>query len=181
MRKVSFSLLFAISCVTLFAQNFSVPSGAVLIESNVLKDKGVPYLIEQRYRLPDGSILYAYYDSEGNNSQTIQKIEKAPLIAVGKNIITPGMPGFREFKFTERRDLIQFMKIMKLGIVSYFSNKTLVTPTINLYEFETTTIYYTFTLSLDLYDNTWLLEKIEYDSTRAFIIGNDSYDIRVMK
>jgi hypothetical protein len=51
--------------------NFSVQTGAELLESTEFKDSNIPYLIERRYRLPSGEIMYAYYDVEGSNSVTI--------------------------------------------------------------------------------------------------------------
>ena len=41
---------------------FSTPSGAELLESTEFKNDGVPYMVERRYKLPSGQIMYAYYD-----------------------------------------------------------------------------------------------------------------------
>jgi hypothetical protein len=100
--------------------DFSVPTGAELLESTEFKTNNIPYLIERRYRLPSGEIMYAYYDVEGSNSVTIQKIEQPPLLALGIDINIPGLPGYREFNFgDDRRKLVQFMKLFKLGQRDY--------------------------------------------------------------
>ena len=95
---------------------FSIPAGAELVESTEFKSNGIPYMIERRYRLPSGEIFYAYWDVEGGSSVTHQRIEQAPLLALGADINIPGMPGYREFNFgDDRRRLVQFMKLFRLG------------------------------------------------------------------
>jgi hypothetical protein len=95
---------------TFVVGQFKIPANAELLESVEFKSNGVPYLIEQRYRLPSGQIMYAYYDIEGSNSVTIQKIEETPLLALGTDVNIPGMPGYREFRFgDDSRKLVQFM------------------------------------------------------------------------
>jgi len=86
MKKILFLVYFSISLCGLWAQQFSIPAGAELLESTELKSNGVPYIIERRYRLPSGQILYAYYNVEGSNSVTIQRIEQAPILALGTDI-----------------------------------------------------------------------------------------------
>ena len=78
---------------------FSIPPNAELLESTEFKHDGEPYMIEQRFRLPSGEILYAYWDLEGSSSVTIQRIEETPLLALGADINIAGMPGYREFNF----------------------------------------------------------------------------------
>ncbi|MDR0411894.1 MAG: hypothetical protein LBH75_07990, partial [Treponema sp.] len=59
-------------------------------------------------------------DVEGGNSITIQKIEQPSLFTLGTDINIPGMPGYREFNFgDDRRKLVQFMKLFKLGQKAY--------------------------------------------------------------
>ncbi|MDR2942017.1 MAG: hypothetical protein LBV17_05460 [Treponema sp.] len=88
MKKILFLVYFSIILSGLWAQQFTIPTGAVLLESTEFKNNGIPYIIERRYRLPSGEILYAYYDIEGQSSVTIQRIEQTPILALGivKNI-----------------------------------------------------------------------------------------------
>jgi hypothetical protein len=137
------------------------------LESTELKDKGVPYIIERRYRLKSGEILYVYYDVEGSNSITIQKVEQAPLLAIGTDINIPGMPGYREFNFwDDRRKLVQFMKLFKLGEKDY-SDKVK-TPSLGDSIFAPYGYGYRdeFKLLLDLYDETWVVEHHIWDEKR---------------
>jgi hypothetical protein len=92
---------------TFVVGQFKIPANAELLESTEFKSNDVPYMIEQRYRLPSGKIMYAYYDVEGSSSVTIQKIEETPLLALGTDVNIPGMPGYREFNFgDDRRKLV---------------------------------------------------------------------------
>ena len=86
MKKILFLICFSISLFGLWAQQFSIPVCAELLESTEFRNDGIPYIIERRYRLPSGEILYAYYDIEGSNSVTIQRIEQAPILALGTDI-----------------------------------------------------------------------------------------------
>ena len=163
MKKIIFFCLFLLTIVGVWAQQFTIPVGAELLESTEFKSNGIPYIIERRYRLPSGEILYAYYDVEGNNSVTIQRIEQAPILALGSNIIIPGMPGYREFSFgSDRRQLVQFMKIMRLGepIGSTGSNRTRArTPSLSDSVFRNLGVGNSeYVLLLDLFDETWVLE-----------------------
>jgi hypothetical protein len=164
MKKILLLLCFSIGLPTLWAQQFSIPSGAELLESTEYKDNGVPYVIERRYRLPSGEILYAYYDVEGSNSVTIQKIEQAPILSIGTDVNIPGMPGYREFNFKDdRRKLVQFMKLFKLGEKSY-SGKVK-TPSLSDHIFSSIASWRSeFILLLDLYDETWVLEHRQWAS-----------------
>jgi hypothetical protein len=157
-KKVLFLICFSISIFGLWAQQFSIPAGAVLLESTELKNNGIPYIIERRYRLPSGEILYAYYDVEGNNSVTIQKIEQTPILSIGTDVNIPGLPGYREFNFgDDRRKLVQFMKLFKLGQKDY-SGKVK-TPSLGDSIFRPSSAFRNeFKLLLDLYDETWVLE-----------------------
>jgi len=152
---------------TFVVGQFKIPENAELLESTEFKSNGVPYLIEQRYRLPSGKIMYAYYDVEGNNSVTIQKIEETPLLALGTDVNIPGMPGYREFRFgDDSRKLVQFMKIFKLGQKDY-SGKVK-TPSLSDRIFHKVTASHRsdFKLLLDLYDESWVLEHLEMDGSR---------------
>jgi len=160
MKKILFLICFSISLFGLWAQQFSIPNGAELLESTELKNNGVPYVIERRYKLPSGEILYAYYDVEGSNSVTTQKTEQAPILTIGKDVIIPGMPGYREFNFgDDRRKLVQFMKIFKLGEKNYRGEAK--TPSLSdsiFRPYASGRDKDEFKLLLDLYDQTWVLE-----------------------
>jgi len=160
MKKILFVIYFFILLPGVWAQQFSIPAGAALLESTELKTNGVPYIIERRYKLPSGEILYAYYDVDGRNSVTIQKIEQPPLLTLGTDINIPGMPGYREFNFgSDNRKLVQFMKLFKLGQKDYRGKVK--TPSLGDHIFRP---YASgrdkdeFKLLLDLYDETWVLE-----------------------
>jgi len=142
----------------IWAQQFTVPAGAELLESTEFKNNGVPYMIERRYRLPSGETLYAYYDAEGGNSVTVQRIEQTPLLALGADINIPGMPGYREFNFgDDRRKLVQFLKLFKLGKSNYDGGVK--TPTLSDSTFSVASGFRNeFILLLDLLDETWVLE-----------------------
>jgi hypothetical protein len=160
MKKILFLIYFSVSLLGLWSQQFSIPAGAELLESTEFKNNGIPYIIERRYKLPSGEILYAYYDVEGSNSVTIQKIEQTPLLALGTNINIPGMPGYREFNFgSDNRKLVQFMKLFKLGQKDYRGNVK--TPSLGDRIFEPQASGRDkdeFKLLLDLYDESWTLE-----------------------
>ena len=158
MRQFVFSvfLLFIIFCLP--AQQFSIPAGAELLESTEFKSNGVPYLIERRYRLPSGEILFAYWDVDGSHSVTIQRIEQAPLLVIGTNVNIPGMPGFREFNLgDDRRRLVQFMKLFRLGVPDFRGRVR--TPSLSDRYFTPSGGFRNeFILLLDLFDETWVLE-----------------------
>jgi hypothetical protein len=172
-------ILFLILCNYLFAQ-FVIPNDAILIESNQLKSNGKAYIIEQRWRLKTGDIMYAYYDAEGTNEAITQRIEKSPILAIGADIKVDAMPGIREFKFEDRRLLVQFMKMMGLLIGSNYSyDKNYYEPNVSLKQLETTTTNYLFTLSLDLYDQSWsLLKEVYYSSSNKSVLSNENYDVK---
>jgi len=161
MKKILFLIYFSTALFGLWAQQFSIPAGAVLLESTELKNNGIPYIIERRYKLPSGGILYAYYDVEGSNSVTIQRIEQPPLLALGTDVNIPGLPGYREFNFgDDRRKLVQFMKLFKLGQKDYRGNVK--TPSLSDSIFTPSSSFGNeFKLLLDLYDETWVLEHIK--------------------
>jgi len=162
MKKLFFIIIFSISAIGIWAQQFTIPAGAVLLESIEFKTNGVPYIIERRYKLSSGEILYAYYDVDGNNSVTIQKMEQAPILALGKEIKITGMPGYREFNFgDDRRQLVQFMKIMKLGEKTYKGGAK--TPSLSDLIFLASGAQRNeFKLLLDLYDESWVMEHNYY-------------------
>jgi hypothetical protein len=143
---------------------FSIPTNAELLESTEFKDNGITYMLEQRYRLQSGQIMYAYYDVEGSNSVTIQKIEENPLLTIGTDVNIPGMPGYREFNFgDDRRKLVQFMKLFKLGQKDY-SGK-IKAPSLSDHIFSSVGNWRSdFKLLLDLLDETWVLEHRQYTS-----------------
>jgi hypothetical protein len=152
---------------TFVVGQFKIPANAELLESTEFKSNGVPYLIEQKYRLSSGQIMYAYYDVEGSNSVTIQKIEETPLLALGTDVNIPGMPGYREFRFgDDRRKLVQFMKLFKLGQRNY---RGVNTPSLSDRIFDKVVASHRsdFKLLLDLYDETWVLEHLEMDGNRV--------------
>jgi hypothetical protein len=158
---------------------FSIPANAELLESVEFKNDGITYMVEQRYRLPSGQIMYAYYDVEGSNSVIIQRIEEAPLLALGTDINIPGMPGYREFNFgDDRKKLVQFMKMFRLGQKDYRGNVK--TPSLSDSIFDLSSVYKNeFKLLLDLYDETWVLEHHRhgsYTSTTAIFHTNRYID-----
>jgi len=112
MKNVMMVVILMLTASGVFAQ-FSIPADAVLIESNQLRSGG-GYVIEQRWRLKNGDVMRAYYEADGATETTTQQIEKRPILAIGKDVRVDAMPGVREFKFKDRRLLVQFMKMMGL-------------------------------------------------------------------
>ena len=167
MKKILFLVYFSIALLGLWAQQFTIPAGAELLESTEFKNNGIPYIIERRYKLPSGAILYAYYDVEGSNSVTIQRIEQTPILALGTEIKISGMPGYREFNFgTDKRQLVQFLKLMKLGWNKDYRGGVK-TPSLGDHVFTASSVYRSeFALLLDLYDETWVLEHRKYDGRK---------------
>jgi hypothetical protein len=162
----------AMSSTASTIQYFPIPTGAELLESTEFKNNGIPYMIEQRYRLSTGEIMYAYYDAEGSNSVTIQRIEQTPLLTLGIDVSIPGMPGYREFNFSDdRRRLVQFMKLFKLGEKSIYSGRVK-TPSLSDSIFRTENAKVEFKLLLDLYDETWVLERTFWFDERASTFTN---------
>jgi hypothetical protein len=178
MKKILFLLYFSVSLFGLWAQQFSIPAGAELLESTELKNNGIPYIIERRYKLRSGEILYAYYDIEGSNSVTIQKIEQTPILSIGTDVNIPGLPGYREFNFgDDRRKLVQFMKLFKLGQKDYRGGAK--TPSLGDSIFSPTANWRSeFKLLLDLYDETWVLEHQKW-SGRDLVTTNTTALIHV--
>jgi hypothetical protein len=161
MKKIFFVVYFSISLFGLWAQQFSIPTGSVLLESTELKNNGIPYIIERRYRIPSGEILYVYYDVEGSNSVTMQKIEQAPILSIGTDVNIPGLPGYREFNFgDDRRKLVQFMKLFKLGYKYGSDINTTTTPSLSdsMFDLKGNSKKEEFILLLDLYDESWTYE-----------------------
>ena len=167
MKKLLFLCSFLLSIYGLWAQQFTIPAGAELLESTEFKSNGVTYIVEQRYRLRSGEILYAYYDVEGQSSVTIQRIEQTPILALGTDIKISGMPGYREFNFeNDRRKLVQFLKLMKLGWQSDYRGGYRA-PSLSDYIFDSIANWRSeFILLLDLLDETWVLEHRKYSSGR---------------
>jgi len=163
---------------------FSIPKNAELLERTEFKSNGVVYMVEQRYKLPSGQIMYAYYDVEGSNSVTIQKMEQTPLLAMGTDVNIPGMPGYREFNFgDDKRKLVQFMKLFKLGWQKDYRGG-IRTPSLSDYILSSSSIGKSeFVLLLDLLDETWVLEHRSVggdrriyttDTTKIFHVNNYS-------
>jgi hypothetical protein len=174
-RLLSFSIV--IFCIYgLWAQQFSIPAGAELLESTEFKNNGISYIIEQRYRLRSGEILYAYYDVDGQSSVTIQKIEETPILALGTEIKISGMPGYREFNFADdKRKLVQFLKLMKLGWQENYSFRGggIKTPSLSDRVFGGIAGWRSeFVLLLDLLDETWVLEHRQY--SYGNLVSNDT-------
>ena len=178
MKKLLFLVCLSLVLSELWAQQFSIPAGAELLESTEFKSNGTAYLVEQRYKLRSGDILYVYYDVEGSSSVTIQRIEQAPVLAIGSDVNIPGMPGYREFDFgDDRRKLVQFMKIFKLGERQY--NGGAKTPSLSDNIFSSiSNLRSEFKLLLDLYDESWVLEHRQY-SERALLLTETTAIIRV--
>jgi len=180
MKKILFLVCFLIPLSGLWAQQFTIPAGAVLLESTEFKNNGVPYIIERRYRLSSGETLYAYYDVEGQSSVTIQRIEQTPILALGKEINISGMPGYREFNFgSDRRQLVQFMKIMKLG-QRRITGGGARTPSLSDSIFNGVAQWRSeFILLLDLLDESWVLEHRQYSYGNDLASNSTTAIIRV--
>ena len=168
MKKLLVLWLFIFCTSGLWAQEFVIPAGAELLESTEFKNDGIPYIIERRYRLPSGEIMYAYFDIEGSNSITIQRIEETPLLALGTDIIISGMPGYREFNFgDDRRKLVQFLKLMRLGWQRTSRGNGIRAPSLSDMVFDGVPGWRDeFILLLDLLDETWVLEFRQYSQDR---------------
>jgi len=174
------------SGATIRTSHFSIPVGAELLESTEFKSDGIPYLIERRYRLPSGEILWAYFDVEGSSSVTIQRIEERPILALGTDVNISGMPGYREFYFgDDRRKLVQFLKILRLGWQGNFRVRGGIrTPSLSDSVFRGVVSWRSeFILLLDLFDETWVLEHRQWSgnslvskSTTAFIRVDEFID-----
>jgi hypothetical protein len=176
MKKILFLVYFSMILSGLWSQQFTIPSGAELLESTEFKNNGIPYIIEQRYRLRSGEILYAYYDVEGQSSVTIQRIEQTPILALGAEIRISGMPGYREFNFNDdKRKLVQFLKLMKIGWQENYSYRGggIRTPSLSDYVFDGIASWRSeFVLLLDLLDETWVLEHRQYSGKN--LVSNDT-------
>jgi len=133
MKKILIVLILLVLSTVLFAQQYDVPDGAVLLESTIMKDNGKPYLIQALYKLRDGSQMSVYYDADGRNEVIVQKIIAAKTPAEQQQILSTqrpifnisaanmqsvyqNMPGFILYKFRDRYEMSQFMKIMKLEL-----------------------------------------------------------------
>ena len=154
-------------------QEFLIPGAAELLESTEFKNDDVPYIIERCYRLPSGKIIYAYYDIQEGTEQT-------PLLSLGTDVIIPDMPGYREFNFgDDRKKLVQFMKLFKLGQFDY---KGMVKrPSLSEFIFRPTASWRSnFILLLDLFDETWVLEHQRWSGSR--LVSTDTVElVRVNK
>jgi len=133
MKKILIVLALLVLSTVVFAQQYDVPEGAVLLESTIMKDNGKPYLIQALYKLRDGSQMSVYYDADGRNEVIVQKIIAAKTPAEQQQILSTqrpvfnisaanmqsvyqNMPGFIRYKFNDRYEMSQFMKIMKLEL-----------------------------------------------------------------
>jgi hypothetical protein len=170
------------------SSHFSIPTGAELLESIEFKSDGISYIIERKYRLLSGETLWAYYDiDDGSNGITIQRIEQTPILVLGTDVNISGMPGYREFNFGEnRRKLVQFLKIMRLGWQENPRSRGggIRTPSLSDHVFNGIASWRSeFILLLDLYDDTWVLEHRQYSfgdkvasNTTAFFRVNEFRD-----
>jgi len=139
MRKILIIFILFVLSTVVFAQQYDVPDGAVLLESTIMKDNGKPYLIQALYRLRDGSQMSVYYDADGRNEVIVQKIIAAKTPAEQQQILSTqrpvfnisaanmqsvyqNMPGFIRYKFNDRYEMSQFMKIMKLELNDGYEN-----------------------------------------------------------
>jgi hypothetical protein len=170
MKKILIVLSLLVLSTVVFAQQYDVPEGAVLIESTIMKDNGKPYLIQALYRLRDGSQMSVYYDADGRNEVIVQKIIAAKTTAEQQQILSTqrpvfnisaanmqsvyqNMPGFIRYKFNDRYEMSQFMKIMKLQLsyLSYYGNS----PSHIQSMFSNGGVAY---LMYDKYDESWSCE-----------------------
>ncbi|MDR1106212.1 MAG: hypothetical protein LBL44_07630 [Treponema sp.] len=131
MKRILIIFALLVLSTVVFAQQYEIPAGAVLLESTVMKDNGKPYLIEALYRLRDGSQMSVYYDADGRNEVIVQRVLAAKTPAEQQQILSTqrpvfnisaanmqslyqNMPGFIRYKFNDRYEMSQFMKIMKI-------------------------------------------------------------------
>jgi hypothetical protein len=139
-KKVCILLVLACLVVSgLVAQQYDVPAGAVLLESTIMKDNGKPYLIQALYRLTDGSQMSVYYDAEGRNEVIVQRVLAAQTPAEQQQVLSTqrpvfnisaanmtsvyqNMPGFIRYRFNDRYEMSQFLKIMKLESADSWRN-----------------------------------------------------------
>ena len=179
MKKLLFLCIFVYCVNSLWGQQDTIPSGAEFVESTEYKNNGIPYIIESRYRLQTGEILYAYYNVANNVST--HETEQIPIFTVrGNEISISGMPGYREFNFgDDRRRLVQFMKLLRLGqpISSSGANRTRArTPSLSDSIFNLSPSFDNeFRLLLDLYDETWVLEHTTHGTRTTTIIRVNEY------
>jgi len=88
------------------------------------------------------------------------------------------MPGYREFFFgDDRRKLVQFMKIMRLGQRDWRGN--VAAPSLSDSIFNVGTLRGEFTLLLDLFDETWILEHRQYLSSGSLLSTRTTAIVRV--
>jgi len=137
MRNVLIVSILLVLSTVVFAQQYDVPAGAVLIESTIMKDNEKPYLIEALYKLTDGTQMSVYYDANGSNELIVKKVvaAKTPaekqqtlstqrpvfnISAANMQSVYQNMPGFIRYKFNDRYEMSQFLKIMKL--ILYFAS-----------------------------------------------------------
>jgi hypothetical protein len=172
MKKLLIVLALLVLSTVVFAQQYDVPEGAVLLESTIMKDNGKPYLIQALYRLRDGSQMSVYYDADGRNEVIVQKIiaAKTPteqqqilsthrpvfnISAANMQSVYQNMPGFIRYKFNDRYEMSQFMKIMKLSLESNYQDVGGNSPFGLQYIFQSRGAAY---LMYDKYDESWSCE-----------------------
>lgn len=178
MKKILIVLTLLVLSTVVFAQQYDVPEGALLLESTVMKNNGKPYLIQALYRLRDGSQMSVYYDADGRNEVIVQKIIAAKTPAEQQQILSTqrpvfnisaanmqsvyqNMPGFIRYKFNDRYEMSQFMKIMKLSLESNYSGVGGNSPSGIQYIFRSSRPAY---LMYDKYDETWSCESSSGES-----------------
>jgi len=181
MRKILAVFTFLALGTAVFAQQYDVPEGAVLLESTIMKDNGKPYLIEALYKLKDGSQMSVYYDADGRNEVIVQKVLAAKTPAEQQQILSTqkpvfnisaanmqsvyqNMPGFIRYKFNDRYEMSQFLKIMKLHVSSRYQSSSYTgnSPAYlqDIYQSRGKPAY----LMYDKYDESWSCEDTQGNS-----------------
>ncbi|MDR1287834.1 MAG: hypothetical protein LBK08_09525 [Treponema sp.] len=168
MKRILIIFALVVLSTVVFAQQYEIPAGAVLLESTVMKDNGKPYLIEALYRLRDGSQMSVYYDADGRNEVIVQRVLAAKTPAEQQQILSTqrpvfnisaanmqslyqNMPGFIRYKFNDRYEMSQFMKIMKIERPAYGNSPSGLQSC-----FSTNKPAY---LMYDKYDESWSIES----------------------
>jgi len=173
MKKILIVLTLFILSTVVFAQQYDVPDGAILLESTIMKDNGKPYLIQVLYKLRDGSQMSVYYDADGRNEVIVQKIIAAKTPAEQQQILSTqrpvfnissanmqsffqNMPGFIRYKFNDKYEMSQFMKIMKLELYTHSIPQFGNSPSYTQNAFNNGKAAY---LMYDKYDESWSCEN----------------------
>jgi len=181
MKNILIVFILLVLSTVVFAQQYDVPDGAVLLDSTIMKDNGKPYLIQALYKLKDGSQMSVYYDADGRNEVIVQKVLAAKTPAEQQQVLSTqrpvfnisaanmqsvyqNMPGFIRYKFNDRYEMSQFLKIMKLEVRTIDGYGNSPSNVQEMYILSGRPAY----LMYDKYDESWSCESS----------SGSSYDVR---